>query len=144
METYSSILAWQIPWTEEPGGPQSLGSQRDLVTEHTHTHIHVHILTHMYTHMYIHIHYKHIYVCVYIYIYICIWYVYVFGGVGQAQKYPENCTGFMLWRGELFFLAVPLVRILVTQPRLNPVNSAGKVQSLTTGPLGNSLGKMNF
>ena len=27
METYSSILPWQIPWTEEPGGPQSMGSQ---------------------------------------------------------------------------------------------------------------------
>ena len=26
--TYSSILAWRIPWTEEPGGLQSLGSQR--------------------------------------------------------------------------------------------------------------------
>ena len=26
--TYSSILAWEIPWTEEPGGPQSTGSQR--------------------------------------------------------------------------------------------------------------------
>ena len=24
--TYSSILAWQIPWTEEPGGLQSMGS----------------------------------------------------------------------------------------------------------------------
>ena len=24
----SSILAWRIPWTEEPGGLQSLGSQR--------------------------------------------------------------------------------------------------------------------
>ena len=28
MATYSSILAWRIPWTEEPGGVQSLGSQR--------------------------------------------------------------------------------------------------------------------
>ena len=27
--THSSILAWRIPWTEEPGGLQSLGSQRD-------------------------------------------------------------------------------------------------------------------
>ena len=27
MATYSSILAWRIPWTEEPGGLQSLGSQ---------------------------------------------------------------------------------------------------------------------
>ena len=28
METHSSILAWRIPWTEEPGRMQSLGSQR--------------------------------------------------------------------------------------------------------------------
>ena len=28
MATHSSILAWEIPWTEEPGGFQSLGSQR--------------------------------------------------------------------------------------------------------------------
>ena len=28
MATHSSILAWGIPWTEEPGGPQAMGSQR--------------------------------------------------------------------------------------------------------------------
>ena len=28
MESHSSILAWRIPWTEEPGGLQSIGSQR--------------------------------------------------------------------------------------------------------------------
>ena len=27
--THSSILAWEIPWTEEPGGLQSMGSQKD-------------------------------------------------------------------------------------------------------------------
>ena len=27
MATHSSILAWKIPWTEEPGGLQSMGSQ---------------------------------------------------------------------------------------------------------------------
>ena len=27
MAAHSSILAWQIPWTEEPGGLQSMGSQ---------------------------------------------------------------------------------------------------------------------
>ena len=27
METHSSILAWRIPWTEEPGGIQSMGLQ---------------------------------------------------------------------------------------------------------------------
>ena len=29
MATHSCILAWEIPWTQEPGGLQSLGSQRD-------------------------------------------------------------------------------------------------------------------
>ena len=28
MATHSSILAWRIPWTEDPGGPQSMGSQK--------------------------------------------------------------------------------------------------------------------
>ena len=28
MATHSSILAWKIPWAEEPGGLQSMGSQR--------------------------------------------------------------------------------------------------------------------
>ena len=28
MATHPSILAWRIPWTEESGGPQSMGSQR--------------------------------------------------------------------------------------------------------------------
>ena len=34
--TYSSILAWKIPWAEKPGGLQSMGLQRvrhDLVTK---------------------------------------------------------------------------------------------------------------
>ena len=36
MATLSSILAWEVPWTEEPGRLQSMGLQRvghDLVTE---------------------------------------------------------------------------------------------------------------
>ena len=28
MATHYSILAWKIPWTEEPGGQQSMGSQK--------------------------------------------------------------------------------------------------------------------
>ena len=28
MASHSSFLAWRIPWTEEPGGLQSMGSQR--------------------------------------------------------------------------------------------------------------------
>ena len=32
MVTHSSIPAWEIPWTEQPGGPQSKGSQRVVHT----------------------------------------------------------------------------------------------------------------
>ena len=41
MATHSSILAWEIPWTEEPGGLHSMGSQR---VEHYFTTEHIHIL----------------------------------------------------------------------------------------------------
>ena len=36
MVTHSSILAWEVPWTEEPGGLQSMGLQRvrhDIMTK---------------------------------------------------------------------------------------------------------------
>ena len=39
MATYYCILAWEIPWTEEPGGLQSMGSQRfvhDIATKQQH------------------------------------------------------------------------------------------------------------
>ena len=42
MATCSSILAWRIPWTEEPGGLQSMGSQtvgHNWVTNTIHTHM---------------------------------------------------------------------------------------------------------
>ena len=32
MATHSSILAWRIPWTEEPDGLQSMGSQKESDT----------------------------------------------------------------------------------------------------------------
>ena len=41
MATHSSILAWRIPWTEEPGGLQSMGLQRtgdDGINLHACTH----------------------------------------------------------------------------------------------------------
>ena len=44
MATHPSILAWRIPWTEEPGGLQSMGSQESQTrkrvsrnTSNTHT-----------------------------------------------------------------------------------------------------------
>ena len=33
MATHSSILAWRIPWTEEPGGLQSVESQSDMIEQ---------------------------------------------------------------------------------------------------------------
>ena len=41
MATHCSSLAWRIPWTEEPGGLQSMGSQsvrHDWATKHTTMH----------------------------------------------------------------------------------------------------------
>ena len=43
--THSNSLFWKIPWTEEPGGLQSMESQRWILLStyvHTHTHIHTH------------------------------------------------------------------------------------------------------
>ena len=46
MATCFSILALEIPWTEEPGGLQSMGSQRvgQSTRVHTHTHTHTHTM----------------------------------------------------------------------------------------------------
>ena len=61
MATHSSILAWRIPWREEPGRLQSIGSQTvthdssnlasrhasiySTMYKHTHTHTHTHTIT---------------------------------------------------------------------------------------------------
>ena len=49
MAIHSSILAWRIPWTEEPGGLQSMGLQRvwhdwETNTSSFHFHYHLHVL----------------------------------------------------------------------------------------------------
>ena len=46
MATHSSILAWRMPWMEEPGGLQSIGSQR---IGHDGVCMHIHTLTHTHT-----------------------------------------------------------------------------------------------
>ena len=52
MATHSSILAWKIPWTEEPGRLQSIGLQQrvghDLRHTHTHTQPKIRCLKHIY------------------------------------------------------------------------------------------------
>ena len=58
MVTRSSILARGIPWTEKPGGLQSMGSQRvrhDWATNtHTYTYTHLHTYTYTYIHTHTH------------------------------------------------------------------------------------------
>ena len=41
MATHSSIFAWKIPWTEGPGGLQSMRLQRVGTTERAHRHIQI-------------------------------------------------------------------------------------------------------
>ena len=60
MAIHSSLLAWRIPWTKEPGGLQPMGSQR-VRHDRTHTHTHIYVCVCIHTYIYI-------YVCVYIYI----------------------------------------------------------------------------
>ena len=48
METHSHILAWEIPWTEEPGGLQSMGWQRVRHNWVTNTHTPLQIVTEQY------------------------------------------------------------------------------------------------
>ena len=50
MAPHSSILAWKIPWTEEPGRLQSRGCKELDMTEYTHTHTHTHTHVHTHTH----------------------------------------------------------------------------------------------
>ena len=42
--THFSILAWRIPWTEEPGGLQFWGLQNQTQLSHSYTHTHTHAL----------------------------------------------------------------------------------------------------
>ena len=58
MATHSSVLAWRIPWTEEPGELQSMGSERVLynwaTNTHTYTHIRIYIYIQIYVYVYTH------------------------------------------------------------------------------------------
>ena len=88
MATHSSILAWEIPWTEEPDGLQSTGMQRVRHWTHTHTNTHTH------THTYICV---CVYICVYIYIYVCVYiYIYVYVYMLEKAMAPHSST--LAWR----------------------------------------------
>ena len=54
MATQSSIRAWKVPQTEDPGGLQSMGLQRvrhNLVTEHAYINMYVCTCTYAYIHI---------------------------------------------------------------------------------------------
>ena len=58
METHSSILAWRMPWTEEPGSLQSMGSQR-VIRDWSDWQFHFHTFTNTWwkvTHLHSHTH----------------------------------------------------------------------------------------
>ena len=48
MATHSSVLAWEIPWTEEPGRLQSTGSQESDTTERLTFNIVIHVTISIY------------------------------------------------------------------------------------------------
>ena len=50
MVIHFSILAWKIPWTEEPGELHSMGHKESDKIEHMHTQTHTHAHTHTHTH----------------------------------------------------------------------------------------------
>ena len=52
MTTHSSVLAWEVPWTAETNGLQSMGSQKSQtwLSTHAHMHIHTHARTRAHTH----------------------------------------------------------------------------------------------
>ena len=47
MATHSSLLAWRIPWTREPGGLQSIGLQRVRHDRATNTFTFIHTVQHL-------------------------------------------------------------------------------------------------
>ena len=52
MAIHSSVLAWGIPWREEPDGLQSMGSPRVRHDRATNIYIYIHIYIHIYIYMY--------------------------------------------------------------------------------------------
>ena len=61
MATHSSNLAWRIPWTEEPGGLQSMGLQKSQTQ-----------LSNQSAFIYMYIHGQSLQLCVYAYICVCV------------------------------------------------------------------------
>ena len=109
MATHSSILAWTIPWMEELGSLQSIGSQR--VKRDWATSLHTEIYEWIYQWIYI-----YIYICMYVYVYIYIFIVienssFIFLLLHTLIKYPYFwkwispgviCAGVVLMKCQIY------------------------------------------
>ena len=51
MAIHSRILVWKFPWTEVPGGLQTMGLQKSQTGLSTHMHINIYTHTHTHTHI---------------------------------------------------------------------------------------------
>ena len=102
MATHSSLLAWKMPWTEEPDGLQSMGSQRvgcDLVTKQQHYVIYLHIYVCTW---YTHIHNtssptSHTHIPATIYVYLSIYWII------QVYSIPPILTQYNKITGPFYF-----------------------------------------
>ena len=56
MPTHSSVLAWRMPWTEEPGGSATVhGVTKSRAQLTTHIHIYIYIYSHIHIHIVVYI-----------------------------------------------------------------------------------------
>ena len=53
MATHSSILAWKILWTEDPGELQSMGHKESVMTEHARRYTYTYLVTYTYLDTYL-------------------------------------------------------------------------------------------
>ena len=82
MATHSIILAWKIPWTEEPGALQSMRSQSwTRLSTHAHTWKHMFVYIHWYACLCM-----YLCVCVYTHIYACV-HTYVWSVMSNSVTY---------------------------------------------------------
>ena len=104
MATHSSVLAWRIPWTEEPGGLQSMESQR---VGHDWAHTHMGAI--------------YINICVYIFMcmYICVYiYIYGWGGGREKRRWRSTIVETLSWRRPMVSMTMGFISAYSSCPWL--------------------------
>ena len=99
MATHFHILAWRIPWTEEPGGLQSIGLQRirhDWVTNAFTFHLSIHPSIHLYLYIYVYLYlFIHPSLSVSIYLSVAI-------SLSSAIQGTNSISSFQAWADSVF------------------------------------------